>query len=407
MSLLGRLGPERRTASLDALLGVFGQRYGNPTNSGQTVTPDSAMQNATVWCAVNLISDMVSTFPWEAWRETDGELQPARPPQILTSPSVVVGSVDWRRQIIVSWLLRGNAYCLVTERDATGRATRMEPIHPDLVQVMRMTPLGPFRFMLMGHEMPLYPLGDLWHAPAYTVPGSPVGLSAIEFGRQAIGLGLAAEEFGARFFGDGAHPTSIISTDSEVTKEQAEVIKERIREALQNRRDPAVLGLGLKWQQVQINPEESQFLETIKANSLTIAKFFGLASAAELIGAESTASMTYANVSQKSLNLLTYGLRPWLRRLEDIYDDLTVRPMRIRAKVDDMLRVDPKTRVDIQSEQIRAGLRTQNELRREDNRPPVDGGDRLLWPPYGTKELVAGEADITAPGAAGGAQPNA
>jgi HK97 family phage portal protein len=235
------------------------------------------------------------------------------------------------------------------------------------------------------------------------VPGSPVGLSAIEFGRQAIGLGLAAEEFGARFFGDGAHPTSIISTDSEVTKEQAEVIKERIREALQNRRDPAVLGLGLKWQQVQINPEESQFLETIKANSLTIAKFFGLASAAELIGAESTASMTYANVSQKSLNLLTYGLRPWLRRLEDIYDDLTVRPMRIRAKVDDMLRVDPKTRVDIQSEQIRAGLRTQNELRREDNRPPVDGGDRLLWPPYGTTAL--GEGDLQALGAGG--DPNA
>lgn len=391
MSLLGRLGTEKRTASLDALLGVFGQRYGNPTYAGQTVTPDSAMRHATVWAAVNLIADMVSTFPWEAWRETDGEMQPARPPQILSAPSVVVGSVDWRRQIIVSWLLRGNAYGLVTERDATGRATRIEPIHPDLVQVMRMSPIGPFRFMLMGVEMPLYPLGDLWHAPAYTVPGSPVGLSAIEFGRQAIGLGLAAEEFGARFFGDGAHPTSIISTDAEVTKEQAEVIKERIREALQNRRDPAVLGLGLKWQQVQINPEESQFLETIKANSLTIAKFFGLASAAELIGAESTASMTYANVSQKSLNLLTYGLRPWLRRLEDIYDEMTVRPLKVRAKVDDMLRVDPKTRVDIQSEQIRAGLRTQNELRREDNRPPIDGGDRLLWPPYGTTALGAGD----------------
>jgi phage portal protein BeeE len=113
--------------------------------------------------------------------------------------------------------------------------------------------------------------------------------------------------------------------------------------------------------------------------------------------------MTYANVSQKSLNLLTYGLRPWLRRLEDIYDDLTVRPMRIRAKVDDMLRVDPKTRVDIQSEQIRAGLRTQNELRREDNRPPVDGGDRLLWPPYGTTAL--GEGDLQALGAGG--DPNA
>ena len=394
MSLLGRLGTERRTASLDALLGVFGQRYGNPTYASQTVTPDSAMRHATVWAAVNLIADMVSTFPWEAWRESDGAMETARPPQILSAPSVVVGPVDWRRQIIVSWLLRGNAYGLVTERDSTGRATRIEPVHPDLVQVMRMTPLGPFRFMLMGREMPLYPIGDLWHAPAYTVPGSPVGLSAIEFGRQAIGLGLAAEEFGARFFGDGAHPTSIISTDSEVTKEQAEVIKERIREALQNRRDPAVLGLGLKWQQVQINPEESQFLETIKANSLTIAKFFGLASAAELIGAESTASMTYANVSQKSLNLLTYGLRPWLRRLEDIYDEMTVRPLRVRAKVDDMLRVDPKTRADIQSEQIRAGLRTQNELRREDNRPPVDGGDRLLWPPYGTTAL--GEGDLQA-----------
>lgn len=376
---------ENRTASMDALLSVFGQRYGSPSFAGPVVTPDSAMQHATVWACVGLIADTISTFTFDAWRESDGELSKVRPPQIVSEPSTYVDPTDWRRQILVSWLLRGNAYGLVQERDSRGIATRIDIIHPDLVTVMRMSPLlGPWRFMVMGKQMDLYPLGDLFHVPAYTVPGSPLGLSSIGYARNAIGLGLGAEEFAARFFGDGAHPTSIITTDNEVSKEQAEVVKDRVMQAVKGRREPAVLGAGMKWQSVQIAPEESQFLETIRANRLTIAQFFGLASAAELVGADGSASMTYSNVTQRSLNLLTYGLRPWIVRLQNIYDLLTPSTLRVRANVDDLLQVDPKTRADIQSEQVRAGLRTQNEVRLDDHRPPLDGGDRLAWPPYAT-----------------------
>lgn len=390
-SLFGRI--EKRSASMDALLSVFGQRYGGPSFAGPIVTPDSAMQHATVWAAVTLLSDLVSTFTWNAWEESTDELTTVRPPSIVTNPSTYVDAVDWRRQIMVSWLLRGNAYGIVQERDNNGVATRVDIIHPDLVTVMRMSPLlGPFRFMVMGEQMDLYPLGDLLHVPAYTIPGSPIGLSAINYARQSIGVGLASEEFAARFFGDGAHPTSIITTDTEVTKEQAEIVKDRVTQAISHRREPAVLGLGMKWQQVQIAPEESQFLETIKANRLTIAQFFGLASAAELIGAESSSSMTYSNVSQKSLNLLTYGLRPWLVKMQGIYDSLTPPTMRVRPNVDELLQVDPKTRADIQTEQVRAGLRTQNEVRLDDHRPPLEGGDRLAWPPYATSEPIA---DVT------------
>lgn len=379
------------------MLSVFGQRFGAPSYAGPTVTPDSAMQHATVWSAVTLLSDLVATFTWNAWHETDAELTTVRPPQIVADPSTYVDAIDWRRQIMVSWLLRGNAYGLVQERDTQGVATKIDIIHPDLVSVLRMSPLlGPYQFLVMGKKVDLYPFGDLFHVPAYTVPGSPVGLSPITYARQSIGVGLAAEEFAARFFGDGAHPTSIITTDSEVTKEQADVVKDRVTQAIAHRREPAVLGLGMKWQQVQIAPEESQFLETIKANRLTIAQFFGLASAAELIGAESSSSMTYANVSQKSLNLLTYGLRPWIVKMQGIYDALTSPTIRVRPNVDELLQVDPKTRADIQAEQVRAGLRTQNEVRLDDHRPPLEGGDRLAWPPYSTTAEPASTSTLDA-----------
>lgn len=383
-SLFGRM-VENRSASMDALLSVFGQRYGAPSYAGPVVTPDSAMQHATVWAAVTLLSDLVATFTWDAWRESDSQLSTVRAPQIVREPSLYVDERDWRRQIMVSWLLRGNAYGIVQERDTRGIATRIDVIHPDRVTVMRMSPLlGPWKFMVMGKQMDLYPFGDLFHVPAFTVPGSPVGLSPINYARQSIGVGLGAEEFAARFFGDGAHPTAIITTDNEVNKEQAEVVKDRVMQAIKGRREPAVLGAGMKWNQIQIAPEESQFLETIKANRLTIAQFFGLASAAELIGADSAQSMTYANVSQKSLNLLTYGLRPWLVKMQGIYDALTPSTIRVRPNVDELLQVDPKTRADIQAEQVRAGLRTQNEVRLDDHRPPLEGGDRLAWPPYAT-----------------------
>jgi len=287
-----------------------------------------------------------------------------------------------------SLLLRGNAYGLVKKVDVRGNPEMIQIIHPDYVSVVRLGPFGPFEFRVLGEKTELFPAGELMHIPAFTVPGTPVGLSPIDYARQGIGLGLAAEEFGARWFGDGAHPSAVLHTDQSITSEQASQMKQRFNEAVKGRREVAVLGAGLEYQPIQVSASESQFLDTIKANATTIARFFGLGMAPEMIGAESGNSMTYVNVEQRSLNLLTYAARPWISRLEHAMSALVGTGVVVKANVDELLRTDSKTRVDIQEQRLRMGVRNVDEIRAEDNLPPLPNneGQEYLWPPYAVKE---------------------
>ena len=392
MSLFRNIGREARDASgymlSQAAIPPPGFFY--PTDSGQTVNTDSAMRLASVWAAVNLLTDIVAPLPWHAYRETDGMLVRVDTPKILAAPSnePSLSAADWRSQIMRSLLLRGNAYGLVKKTGPRGEPMTVQIIHPDYVSVIRLGTFGPFKFEVLGQETELYPAGELIHIPAFTIPGSPVGLSPIDYARQSIGLGLASEEFGARWFGDGAHPSAVLHTDQQLTGEQATAMKQRFNDAVKGRREVAVLGAGLQYQPIQVSANESQFLDTIKANATTVARFFGLGMAPEMIGAESGNSMTYVNVEQRSLNLLTYAARPWISRLEDAMSKMVGPGLVVKADVDELLRVDARTRVEIQERRLRMGTRNVNEIRAEDNLPPLpDGtGTDYLWPPYTTTD---------------------
>jgi hypothetical protein len=155
---------------------------------------------------------------------------------------------------------------------------------------------------------------SIWHVWAFTVPGQVLGLSPIDHARQAVGLGLGAERYAARFFGQSAIPSGVLTSDQDIKQERADQLKARWREAHAAQRDIAVLGSGAKFQAVTIPPEQAQFLETTRANVATIARYFSVQP--ELIGGESGGSLTYANVEQRALDFLTFGLRSWLVRLE-------------------------------------------------------------------------------------------
>jgi len=396
-------GRERRSGGVGVLLSqaaIPPPGFFYPTDAGPTVNTDSAMRLAAVWAAVNLLTDIVAPLPWHTYEQTaTGQLKRVPDPKFISDPSneTSISAADWRAQVMRSLLLRGNAYGLIKEVSPFGEPATVQIIHPDYVSVVRLGPLGPFEFRVLGEKKELYPAGDLIHIPAYTVPGSPVGLSPIDYARQAIGLGLASEEFGARWFGDGAHPSAVLATDQPVTSEQAHAVKQRFNEAIRGRREVAVLGAGLEYQQIQVSANESQFLDTIKANATTVARFFGLGMAPEMIGAESGNSMTYVNVEQRSLNLLTYAGRPWINRLEVAMSGFLRRNLIVKADTDELLRTDAKTRVDIQAQRLRMGVRSVDETRAEDNMPPLPNGEgqEYLWPPFATQDQAT--APVSAP----------
>lgn len=374
MSVLRRLvGAERRESQVAAFVPPLLERV----FSGVAVDADRAMRHDAVWSAVNFIADLISTLPVAAYRDRAGEtvrLEP--PPQLVRRPSAVVSRTAWSRQILVSQLLRGNAYGMVSGVDRNGVPTGVEILHPDEVQVFAEGRFGPWVFRVNGQPVERWPNGPLWHVPAFVMPGSPVGLSPVAYAAQQIGLGLAAQKFGAQFFGDGGHPSAALTTDGEVNQQQAEVIKQRFLNATRGNREPVVLGAGMRYQPIQISPEESQFLDTLQANGAQIARIYGLRP--EDIGFKSGDSMTYANVEQRQIDRLVYPINQWVLRLEEAVNDLLPNGTYVKHNVDALIRVDLKTRYQVHQIALRNGVRTRNEVRDLEELPPLEGGDEPL-----------------------------
>lgn len=381
MSTLFRPGRQVRSSEnpTDSLMEMFRRRMG-PAGA-MPATESSAMTHSAVYECVDLIADLVSGFPVHRFRD-EGEVRRRVQgrSRILEDPSTEDDAVNWRRIIVVSWLLRGYAAGLVTG-DQRGYPTGIELIHPDRVAAVRVRPDAPVEWRLDGKPVEAFPNGPLWVAPGKKLsPGDPLGRSVLEFAAIEIGLGLAARKFGADFFASGAHPTALLKGAEDPGRDAAKRIKERFLDAIGGSREPVVLGKGWEYQSIQIAPNESQFLETIKANRTVVAGFFKVPP--HLVGAPSGDGMTYKNVEADGINLLRFCVQPWVTRMETTLTPLIVRPEYVKLNMDSLVRPDLGTRYRAHDVAIRAGFKSVNDVRALEDLPPVEGGDVYLWPPY-------------------------
>jgi HK97 family phage portal protein len=340
------------------------------TYAGVGVNADSAMRLSAVWGCVRLLADCVSTLPLDVYRK--GERTPlATLPPLLVQPAADADLADWLYMVMASLLLRGNAYGTITDRAGAGLLpAQVDLAHPDMVVPPRIEdPPAQRIYRVNGVE---YEPAAIWHVRAYRMPGSLVGLSPVTYARQAIGLGLGAERYAAQWFGEGAVPAGVIETTQPLTRGQAMALQEMwmLRHAGLHR--PAVLGGGAKYNAISVAPEESQFLESTKANVATICRYYGVPP--EMMAAESGNSLTYANVEQRSLDFLVYGVRPWLVRLERAISTLLPRSQHARFNPDAIVRVALKDRYEAHQIGIAAGFLTVNEARELEDLPPLQQG---------------------------------
>jgi HK97 family phage portal protein len=337
------------------------------TYSAVPVTPSSAMQHSAVWASVNLIAGSISTLPLAAYRRGERDPLPDLPP-ILRAPSAGWSLPDFLYATLQSLLVRGNAYGLIVDRAGAGLLpAQVELLAPDRVGVETSSRII---WRIDGQEVDP---ASIWHVKAFTAPGNVLGLSPIAHARQAVGLGIAAERYAARFFGESAIPSGVLTSDQDIKQERADQLKARWREAHAGHRDIAVLGNGARFQAVTIPPEEAQFLESSRANVATIARYFGVQP--ELIGGESGGSLTYANVEQRALDFLTFGLRPWLVRLEVALSALLSSTTTVKFNAAALVRTDLLTRYQAHESAIRAGWKLRSEVRELEDLPPIAGID--------------------------------
>lgn len=337
---------------------VFG---GQATSS----RPDVALQVPAVWACVSLLSNAVSMLPLETFRKTAGIAQQLPNPGLVQSPSAGMTQSEWLHMLMVSLLLRGNAFGRIVARDGLFRPSQIELLNPDDVTVQVDPKTGALTYRYRQQDLDAT---DVWHVRGFTLPGYKVGLSPISYAAAVIGLDLSSRRFAGDFFNGGGIPKAVVRSDANLSMEQARTVKERLLAATRSR-EPIVLPTGIDYTPISVKPEESQFLAAQEATVPQIARYFGVP--AGMVGGKEGGSLTYSNVEQRSLDFLTYGVAFWLRRIEDAIGALLAAPQYVQFNVDALLRVDAETQAKIDVQRVASKVLVPSEIRARMNLPPM------------------------------------
>ena len=354
---------------------------------------DSAMQKVAIFASVNLLASIASMLPFNVYRgEGESKVEVAKPRWLADLGGNGHGTEDFLWQLVYCWGLRGNAMGrALAYNPQTGQPTQIELLHPDDVRAYTNPGTGAVVWNVNGKTV-----DNIWHRRVYPTPGRVLGMSPIALHATTVGLGIAAQNFGAQWFLDGGHPSSILTNDDAktMTQETARTVKDRFLAAVKGTREPVVLGGGWKYQQIQIAPGESQFLETQKYTAAECARIYG-PGMPEILGYETGNSMTYSNIEQRSIDLLKYTLDPWLVRIERVLSSLLPQPQYVRFNRKALLRTDTLTRFQAHQIGLKNGFEVINEVREVEDMRSVAWGDEPYLPSMGSSAAAASINDGT------------
>ncbi len=362
---------------------------GSQTWAGNQVTVGNASQLLTVYGCCRFIYEGISTLPIDVFRETtnaDGDVERSEAPKPLwlTEPTVDLNLTDWMTQVLNSLLLAGNAY-LHKVYDGRGQLAQLVPMDPAKVSVSRAT--GQKLYYVNGRPVDPY---ELLHIKGGMYPGADVGLSPVEAARQSIGAGMAVNEFGARFFGQGATLAGVIEdpapADPQKARDTARIFS-RLHGGNRKAHLPGVLMGGATWKAAGVTQEQAQFLQTRAFNAAEIASHMFLIDPTEFgqSAGDKSSTLTYQNLEQRNARKVQVTFLPWIVRLETAWTALLPKGQFAKLNVGALLRGDTKTRFDtyLVASQINTALRAQGdtpilvgkEMRQFEDLPALDPAD--------------------------------
>ena len=364
------------------------------TTSGKAVTERSAMQMTAVYSCVRILAEAIAGLPLHLYRYTpDGSKVKAvdHPLYLLLhdEPNPEMSSFVFRETLMTHLLLWGNAYAQII-RNGKGEVVALYPLMPNRMSVDRdahgqlyytYTRASDEAKTMTGTTV-LLPPSDVLHIPGLGFDGL-VGYSPIAMAKNAIGLAIATEEYGAKFFANGAAPSGVL--------EHPGTIKDpsRVREAWMsqfggsaNSGKVAVLEEGMKYTPISISPEQAQFLETRKFQINEIARIFRIPP--HMVGDLEKSS--FSNIEQQSLEFVKYTLDPWVIRWEQSIQRALLRPEEKKCyfakfNVEGLLRGDYQSRMNGYAVARQNGWMSANDIRELENldRIPAEaGGDLYL-----------------------------
>jgi HK97 family phage portal protein len=352
----------------------------NRNPSGVKVDAETALRSTVVLACIRVLSTSVAGLPFHLYRRLPGggkEIAREHPLYRLlhTQPNSWQTSFEWREQMMLHLLSHGFA---LDEKVYTGGAiSEIVPLHPSRVKTEQLENNRlRYTYREASGSSTVYTQDAVMSVRGMSDDGVN-GMSTIELARDAIGLARACEIHGATYFGNGARPGVILSTDQMLSPEAAENTRnqwERAHRGPDRSHRTAVLQGGLKVNELGGNNQESQFLEARRFQVEEVCRIFSVPP--HLVGDLTRSS--FSNIEQMSLEWLTNGLTPWLRRIESsITRDLLEGDDEYFAEFDTrgMMRADAAGRGSYYNTLWNLGVLSVNEIRSLENLNPVESGD--------------------------------
>ena len=380
--------PENKTAGSSYTFFMGG------SSAGKVVTERSAMQMTAVYSCVRILAEAVAGLPLHLYRyKEDGGKGKAINTNLYhllhDEPNPEMSSFVFRETLMTHLLLWGNAYAQII-RNGKGEVIALYPLMPNKMRVDR-DESGHIYYEYRKttdeanakeNETVILSSFDVLHIPGLGFDGL-VGYSPIAMAKNAIGLAIATEEYGAKFFANGAAPSGVLEHPGTIKDPQ------RVREAWQsqfggsgNSGKVAVLEEGMKYTPISISPEQAQFLETRKFQINEIARIFRIPP--HMVGDLEKSS--FSNIEQQSLEFVKYTLDPWVIRWEQslmrsLLSHEEKKEYFIKFNLEGLLRGDYESRMNGYSIGRQNGWMSANDIRELENLDrisPEDGGDLYL-----------------------------
>ena len=360
--------------------------------SGKAVNERSAMQITAVYSCVRILSEAIASLPLHLYKYTDTGTAKATDHLLYfllhDEPNPEMTSFVFRETLMTHLLLWGNAYAQII-RNGKGEVLALYPLMPDRMNVDRDESGNiVYEYMVSQEDAPINSGStvklsphEVLHIPGLGFDGT-IGYSPIAMAKNAIGLAIATEEYGSKFFANGATPSGILEFPGTVKE------PERVRESWnkgfggENKHKVAILEQGMKYTPISISPNEAQFLETRKFQIDEIARIFRVPP--HMIGDLEKSS--FSNIEQQSLEFVKYTLDPWVVRWEQsIKRTLLLSDEKgvyfAKFNVDGLLRGDYQSRMNGYATARQNGWMSANDIRsleQQDLIPDEEGGNLYL-----------------------------
>lgn len=368
------------------LLSILG---GTPAVTGKVVNQSTAMQLTAVFACVSLLSETFASLPAILYRRLDRGKERAIDHPLYSVLHDIANpeqtSADFRSTMMAHILLWGHCYAEIS-RNGAGDVKALWPITPTRVR--------PFR---NSRNALMYQV-NLSENPSSSLPATTqnlsadrvlhvsgvLGLSPIGQAREALGLTMAAEEYGARFFSNDSTPGGVLEHPGQLSGDAQLRLRDQIEtqtRGLSNKHRMMVLEEGMKWTGIGLPPEDSQFLETRKFQVGEIARIFRVPP--HMIGDVDRSTSWGTGIEQQNIGFVVYSVRSWLVRWEQeenktLLSEEERKNYFIEYLVDGLLRGDIASRYAAYSIARQNGWMNGNEIRELENQNPVPGLDEYL-----------------------------